>query len=117
MESPLSPAVANLYMEHFETMALASAPLKPRCWLRYVDDTFFVWQQGPEKLQEFSHHLNSLEDSIKFTLEMEKDGKFPFLDVLVTCRTDGSLSHTVYRKPTHTNRYLHADSHHDPAQK
>jgi hypothetical protein len=29
----------------------------------------------------------------------------------------GSLGHHVYRKETHTDRYLHVESHHHPAQK
>ena len=41
MGSPVSPIVANLYMEHFEQKAL-SAPPTPRFWHRYMDDTFVI---------------------------------------------------------------------------
>ena len=36
----------------------------------------------------------------------------PFLDILITPGRDGSLSTSVYRKPTHTDLYLQWDSHH-----
>ena len=36
----------------------------------------------------------------------------PFLDILITPEEDGSLSTTVYRKPTCTDLYLQWDSHH-----
>ena len=61
--------------------------------------------------------MNSQCDIIKFTQEKEEDNSLAFLDVLITKKTDGSLSHQVYRKKTHTNRYLHAESHHHPSQK
>ena len=32
-------------------------------------------------------------------------------------KMDGSLGHKIYRKPTHTNLYLHPNSHHHPANK
>jgi len=35
----------------------------------------------------------------------------PFLDVLVSKKADGILGHQVYRKPTHIDRYLHAETH------
>ncbi len=33
------------------------------------------------------------------------------LDMLITRKTDGSLKFSVYRKPTHTDRYLKSGSH------
>jgi hypothetical protein len=60
MGSPLSPVIANFYMEDYEKAALESAPLKPRSWFRYIGDTFVIWQHGPDKLKHFLHHLNSI---------------------------------------------------------
>ena len=61
----------------------------------------------------FFNHINSIDENIKFTAETTKaDGVMPFLDILVTPKSDGNLSTTVYRRPTHTNQYLQQDSHH-----
>ena len=49
-------------------------------------------------------------------MEIEENRCLPFLDVLLIRSDDGKLKHTVYRKPTHTNRYLNARSHHPPQQ-
>jgi hypothetical protein len=81
MGSPLSPVIANYFMEYFEEMALESATYKPLCWFRYVDGTFVIWPHGPGKLAEFLDHLNGLHENIKFTIETEKDGHLPFLDI------------------------------------
>ena len=58
-----------------------------------------------EKLTEF---LNSLDvtGSIKFTYEVEQDGKLPFLDILLERTDSGGLKLSIYRKPTHTDQYL-----------
>ena len=105
MGSPLSPIIANIYMEEFETKALSTAPNPPTLWKRFVDDTFVVIQTSHK--EEFFNHINSIEESIQFTADdTQADRSLPFLDVLVTPQADGSLSTSVYRKPTHTNQYL-----------
>jgi hypothetical protein len=117
MGSPLSPVCADIYMEWFEQQVMERSTHKPTLWWRYVDDIFSKWPHGREKLHGFLHLLNSIHPSIEFSMEIEEDGRLPFLDVLITRKQDGTLGHQVYRKPTHTDRYLHATSHHDPRQK
>jgi retron-type reverse transcriptase len=105
MGSPLSPVIANFYMEDFEKKAIANTTHKPACWYRYVDDTFVIWPHRQEKLMDILNHLNGIHNNIQFT--MEKEGHFLFLDVDVYRKMDSSLGHKVYRKPTHTSLYLH----------
>ena len=116
MGSPLSPIVANIFMEHFEKEALEIAPHPPSLWKRFVDDTFVILES--QHKDEFFHHINSLDCNIKFTAETTKaDGSIPCLDTLITPQRDGSLQTKVYRKPTHTNQYLQWDSHHAMSNK
>ena len=103
--------MANMYMEHLEETALRTAPLQPTLWIRYVDDTFVIWPHGHDELRRFHEHINQQHPNIQFTIEEEKDGKLAFLDVQVTRSSDG-LSTSVYRKPTHTDRYIPFHSHH-----
>ena len=65
----------------------------------------------------FHDHLNIISSSIKFTKELDSEGTLSFLDVAVKRKTDGTLSTDIYRKPTHTGRYLSFSSHHPFNQK
>jgi hypothetical protein len=100
-------------MEHFENLVLDSALHKPSLWLHSVDDTFVVWPHGPEQLQNFHSHLNSLKPTIQFTMGIESDNVIPFLDVVVI-RKETTLTAEVYRKSTHTGWYLSFNSNHQP---
>ena len=76
-----------------------------------MDDTFVIHKEANK--QSFLQHINSVDPAIRFTVEDNKeDGSIPFLDTIVKPEADGSLSITVYRKPTHTDQYLQWDSHH-----
>ncbi|GJQ78126.1 hypothetical protein Trydic_g2463 [Trypoxylus dichotomus] len=110
MGSPHLPVVANIFMESFESVALKNSHLKPKAWFRYVDDTFIISPYGRNTLDSFLGHLNSQHPNIKFTIEVEKNGVIPLLDGLVTRKPNSNLAQLVYRQPTHTDRYLHADS-------
>jgi hypothetical protein len=107
----LSLVVSSIFMEHFKETALDTTEHKPAKWLRYVEDTSMVCQQGPARLQQFLHHINSLGPTIKFTMEVEVNNTLPFLDILVM-KKGPNLATKVYRKPTHIGRYLHFKSNH-----
>ena len=102
MGSPLGPTLANAFMAFHETKWLSDCPVhfKPLYYRRYVDDTFAVFKNA-EQCQLFLSYLNKQHSNIKFTLEMEKNGSLPFLDVLVQ-RNGAQLATSVYRKPTFT---------------
>ena len=67
-------------------------------------------------------HLNSVDHHIRFILEKEKDGQLPFLDILLSWDTDGSISTSVCRQahsyrpacPIFPSGSTQAGSHQDP---
>ena len=102
-------------MENIEQRALSTYSHPPPFWKRYVDDTCTAFP--PDEVHSFHAHLNTIKPSIQFTYEMEENGILPFLDTEITHHADGSLSTKVYRKPTHTDKYLDFQSHHPLAHK
>ena len=96
MGSPVSPIVANLFMEDFEQKALSSFHTPLKYWGRYVDDTMVIIDKN--FIDEFTDHINNQHPTIKFTIEKESDGSLPMLDVLVTGDHIGNLRFKVYRK-------------------
>ena len=76
MGSPVSTVVANLVMEDIENRAQSTFHSPPKIWKRYVDDTFVIIHKNA--VQDLLDHLNTIENSIKFTIEKEADHTVPF---------------------------------------
>ena len=96
MGSPVSPIVANLFMEEFETRALSTYQNPPRFWGCYVDDVLAIIKRS--EVDNFLSHINVLHPVIKFTIERESEGMIPMLDVSIIRCHSGELKFKVYQK-------------------
>ncbi|KER21156.1 hypothetical protein T265_10452 [Opisthorchis viverrini] len=110
MGSPISPVLANIFMEEFEQIALTGFPYPPKIFWRYVDDTFVVMKR--DNVREFYNYLKELSPQIKFSMELEStSGKLAFLDCMAH-KVGGKLKTAVYEKPTDTGAVLNYSSVH-----
>ena len=110
MGSPVSPIVANIRMEVIENTAIETTLTKPKTWKCFVDDSFSIIKKTA--ITSFLNLLNNIDPNISFTIELEQDNKISFSDTLIT-RHGNDIKIDVFRKPTHTDRYLDFSSHHD----
>jgi hypothetical protein len=102
MGSPLGPTLANIFMVDFEEKYVKTAPdnIKPAFYKRYVDD-ILVGFQDATNIEKFWQHINEKHQNIKFTTELESDGKISFLDILIS-KNDENTSTSTFRKKTFT---------------
>jgi hypothetical protein len=114
----ISGEIAELFMDNFENENIFNGNLgfEPIFWKRMRDDVFMIWKtkgdsNEKDELDIFVDNLNLVEERIKFTLEREEDKHLPFLDMMIK-REEHSLITKVYRKKTHTQRYINWESNH-----
>ena len=75
---------------------------------RYIDD-IFVLLSSPDHADKFREYLSSNHPNIKFSLEKEKDGCLPLLDVNIF-RENDKFTSTIYRKKTFSGVYTNFKS-------
>ena len=110
MGSPISVALAEFSIQNFENEFLENAPCRPLFWKRYVD--YIITALPNDQINKFLHFLNSQNEDLQFTHEVEINNTFAYLDLLIKRLDNGTLKLSVYRKPTNTDRYLDAGSYH-----
>ena len=68
-----APPYSILFMAELEEEILRKAEFKPYLWWMYIDDIFFLWEHGEEKLKSFIDNINKMHRTIKFTADWSKD--------------------------------------------
>ena len=111
MGSPIGPVLADLVMEEIEEMVISTFPYPPKWWFRYVDDSHSCLRK--DQVDKFHEHLNPVNSNIQFTWELENtNGQGLLVLDNITSRRGTEIQVDVYRKPTHTGRYLDFSSCH-----
>ena len=106
--SPISSIIAEAVMQRLEQLAIPE--IKPKIWMRYVDDTFVIIKR--HEIDRTVNILNETIPNIAFTVEQEHELQLSFLDILIKRTDQGFLETTVYRKVTHTDQILNYASNH-----
>lgn len=96
-----------MYVRNFEEK-ISSHPNFPRFWRRYVDDIFAIVKRNMITTLDW---LNSIDQHLKFTHEVEADGCISFLELKIY-RRGSDINIKIFRKPTTTDRYITSDSFH-----
>jgi len=69
-------------------------------------------KEGPDCWVHWPSECRGWDRKYQIHYEEESNGTIPFLYLLFRRQPDGAVSTEVYRKPTHTDQYLHFRSHH-----
>ncbi|XP_046485286.1 uncharacterized protein [Neodiprion pinetum] len=115
MGSPASPSIAIIAVDYVVSMALTHLDFEIPIIKSYVDDLFAVVPK--DKVDSILDVFNSVDKDIQFTLEVENNGKLPFLDILIERSEDGDLITSWFKKPYSSGRILNFNSNHPLSQK
>ena len=99
MGSVLGPLFSQFYMCNLENNIFNSIK-NPQIYLRYVDDILILSNNHQEitKLQK-EFQKNSV---LNFTIELNKNNRIPFLDVLIDTNNN-KFTTSTYKKPVNKN--------------
>ena len=114
MGSPLSPLLAEIFMNYLETELLKSQNSlvnNVKFWFRYVDDILCLFSGSDRQLNNFLNKINNLNPHIKFTMEMEVNKSINFLDIKIRS-INNKFKFNIYRKETFTDVIIPANSNH-----
>lgn len=110
MGSPLSPLMADVFMDHFESQHIVgNADIL--YYFRYVDDLILCWTGSMSQLDDFINDLNNKHPKIKFKKELEQNNSLNFLDLTIS-KVNNKHQFQIFRKPTHTDIVIPACSTH-----
>ena len=87
-----------------------------KLYLRYVDDTFLLFNGTCRKLGNVQDYINNINNNIRFKLKLDDNYSVHLLDFTIR-KNNNQIEYNIYRKPTTIDITIHAHSHHPYSQK
>ena len=97
-------------MYETESKFLKTQEFQPLVWFRYIDNVFFIWTHGPDKLVSSMAEFSNYHPIIKFTYKSNKEN-IRFLDLNVSL-SGNKLTADLHTKSNDKHQYLHYTSAH-----
>lgn len=104
MGNPLSPLLAEIFMDSLEDKISKHIFKKFIYWYGYVDDVLACFTGTDRQLTQFLEFINNIHPNIKFTIEKEINNSINFLDLTI-CRVKNKHEFSIFHKPIYTHRY------------
>ncbi|RWS22325.1 reverse transcriptase-like protein [Leptotrombidium deliense] len=101
-----SPIFAELILQEIDA-EISASNFELLFYTRFYDDLLIIIKKS--EYCKFTEFLNNLRPFLKFTFELEIENSINYLDVHIA-KNNNLLSTSVFRKETHSNRYLNFKS-------
>lgn len=115
MGNPLSSIIADMVMEDILDDAIAEIDVHLPFIKKYVDD--LILSIPEDKIEEVATHFNQQNCNIQFTVEIEKQNRLPFLDIMLIRQDNQNIKTEWYMKEIASGRFLNYFSYHPLHQK
>lgn len=102
-------------MDRLKSEFLKSMKFNPLVWSGYINDIFFIWTHGEEKIKSVLDKLSKYQPNIKFkyqpNIKFAIKESIPFLDLVVKL-SNKKIVIDLFIKDTNRYQYLHHTSLH-----
>ena len=102
MGSAISSLLVDIVMNDLEVACLNKLNFKPSFSQRYVYDVMLCVPE--DKVEHVLKVFNSYHPKLQFTIELKKDRKIPFLDLLLMRDKDDKIITNWYQKKTRIHK-------------
>ena len=68
----MAVSFANIFMAEIKTKLIQQNDIKPREWMRYIDDVFCLWDSDKKDVDRFIEQANKFHPTIIYAMRPQK---------------------------------------------